>query len=299
MSKVSETSTPELAKRFSDLVVLPHTVFALPFAVSSFLLARRANLLSGIETPVLGPLVLIVLAVFFARSAAMGFNRLVDAKLDAKNPRTEGREIPSGKLGAGQVLGLVLVSSGLFVFVSGLLGWHCLVLSPLVLGILLGYSLTKRFTEYSHFALGLALACAPGGAWWVLRPEVEFLPLVMMATVVLWVGGFDILYSCQDVEFDRREGLHSIPAKLGVSAALRLARAVHLLAFIGFLSVGLSAGLGGSYFAGVLLIGFMLIAEHMIIKPRDLSRINRAFFTFNGFISLGYLVLIVVAANGS
>ncbi len=255
-------------------------------------------MLSGIETPLLGPLLLIVLAVFFARSAAMGFNRLVDAKLDAKNSRTEGRELPAGKLKRGQVLGLVLVSSGLFVLMSGLLGRHCLVLSPLVLCILLGYSLTKRFTEYSHFALGLALACAPGGAWWVLRPEVELLPVLMMFTVVLWVGGLDILYSCQDVSFDRREGLHSIPARLGVSKALGLARAVHLLAFLGFCSVGLSAGLGGSYFLGVLLIGFMLIAEHMIIKPRDLSRINRAFFTFNGFISLGYVLLIVVAASG-
>ena len=295
---MSETSGTELVSRFSDLVVLPHTVFALPFAVASFVLARRANMLSGIETPVLGPLVLIVLAVFFARSAAMGFNRLVDARLDAKNSRTEGRELPAGKLKRGQVLGLVVVSSGLFVLMSGLLGWHCLLLSPLVLGILLGYSLTKRFTEFSHFALGLALACAPGGAWWVLRPEVELLPLVMMATVVLWVGGFDILYSCQDVEFDRREALHSIPAKLGVSAALGLARVVHGLSFVGFCLVGVVAGLGWSYFVGVLLIGVMLVAQHGIISPRDLSRINRAFFTFNGFISLGYLVLIVVAANG-
>ena len=288
------SASTSILRQYSGLVALPHTVFALPFALASLLLASRA---AGERAVVqLGgfTFLLVLLALVFARTAAMAFNRLVDANIDARNPRTANRHIPKGELSKRSVAILVLLSSSLFLATAAALGMHCLVLAPLVLFVLLGYSLTKRFTSSSHLVLGLALALAPGGAWWVIYPEVSALPLLMMATVMLWVAGFDILYSCQDVSFDRANALHSIPAKIGVRNALRLSTVFHLLAFGGFFSVGLLADLSSSYFWGVLLIGIPLIGQHWLVSESDLSRINRAFFTFNGLISIGYFVLVLL-----
>ena len=276
--------------RLADLVVLPHSVFALPFAVAALLLAGRG-------VPRLEELLLIVVAVVSARTAAMGFNRIVDRGIDAENPRTAARELPSGAVTVAAARRLVVLSALVFLGAAALLGMHCLVLAPLVLGVLLGYSYTKRFTELSHLVLGLALGLAPGGAWWAVRPEVTATPLVLMLGVITWVGGFDIIYSCQDVEFDRGRGLFSIPSRFGVRRALLVSRALHVVAGGCFALVGALESLGPFYFAGLVPIGMLLAYQHSIVSESDLSRVNRAFFTTNGFVSIGYLVLVLACVR--
>lgn len=236
-----------------------------------------------------------IFAIVCARTAAMAFNRLVDANIDRKNPRTAEREIPRGTVSARQALLLTVGASSLFIFSAALLGFHCLVLSPLVLFVLLGYSFTKRFTPYSHLVLGLALALAPGGAWWVVRPEIHPVPLLLMAGVILWVGGFDILYSCQDTLFDRAHGIFSIPAQFGTERALQISFALHCLASACFIAVGLVAGLSQIYFLGMLVIVAILLYQHRLVNPVDFSRINRTFFTFNGIVSIAYLAVTLLA----
>lgn len=284
-------------KSFSKLVVLQHSVFALPFALASFLLADSRNhrfplSQSGIGMSVSTGL-LVIACVVFARTAAMAFNRYLDSPLDAENPRTATREIPSGEVSRAAALAITIGSSIVFLLGAGLLGLHCLVLAPFVLTILLGYSYAKRYTPYSHFVLGLALALAPGGAWWVLRPAVEALPLLLMLGVTLWVGGFDILYSCQDIEFDREHNLRSVPQTYGLTRALQFARWSHWFAFLCFLALAAFAELGSSYVFGVLVIGVLLVWQHRLVTAWDLSRINRAFFTFNGIISVFYFLVVV------
>ncbi|MCB0360106.1 MAG: putative 4-hydroxybenzoate polyprenyltransferase [Bdellovibrionales bacterium] len=275
-------------RTYSDFVVLPHSVFALPFAFAALLLAARAN------QAALSPLtvLLIVLCVVCARTAAMAFNRLVDSDIDAKNPRTAGRHLPSGAVTPASARRLVVLSSAGFFGGAALLGSHCLVLAPLVLGVLFGYSYTKRFTAASHAFLGLALALAPGGAWWVLRPEIEGTPLVLMGAVLLWVAGFDILYSCQDYEFDTENGLHSIPATLGIRRALLLSTVLHVGAFLLFIGVGVVANLAAPYYWFMLPLGALLIGQHALLRPDDLRLVNRAFFTFNGGVSIAYVLII-------
>ncbi len=280
---------------YSDLVVLPHSVFALPFALSALIFAAKGEPGAIPVVITLGTMVLVVLAVVAARTAAMAFNRLVDAVIDAKNPRTKERHLPSGQVASREVLILVLSASGLFLACAAALGWHCLVLAPFVLAILLAYSFAKRFTAYAHVILGLALALAPGGAWWVLRPQVQSTPLLLMAAVTVWVAGFDILYSCQDIEFDKQEGLHSIPARLGLKGALALSFILHVVAAALLFAVGISMGLGLVYFAGVSVINGILLFQHRGISETDLSRINRAFFGFNGVVSLAYLALALLS----
>lgn len=280
-------------KRYADLVVLPHSVFALPFALAAFLLAIREAVLPFDRTLV-GKGITVILAVVFARTAAMAFNRFIDWRIDAKNPRTAQREIPQGVVTPHNALMLVIGSSLAFLICAGALGAHCLALAPFVLVVLLGYSVTKRFTSLAHVALGLALGLAPGGAWWVIRPHVEALPLLLIVGVTLWVAGFDILYSCQDEEFDRQEGLHSIPQRFGIHRALNVARVLHLVSFVLFLSVGVVGELPNLYFGGMALIGGLLGYQHTLVSANDLSKINRAFFTTNGVISLGYFLLIVL-----
>ena len=281
-------------KRISDLVALPHSVFALPYALAAAIFASNKASLQGIET---GPreILLIICAVVTARTAAMAFNRLIDHEIDLKNPRTETRPLPSGTLSRTQVWSLVIISSGLFITFAGLLGNHCLVLSPLVLFVLLGYSLTKRFTSYCHVVLGLALALAPGGAWWAIYPSIETLPLLLMASVLFWVAGFDILYSCQDEYFDKEYNLFSVPAKFGIKNALRISSGLHTVSFIGFVLVGVLAKLSVIYYIGMGLIAIPFLGQHLLVKPNDLSKVNRAFFTFNGVISIAYLGLILIS----
>lgn len=288
---------PSLLRRYSSMIALPHAVFALPFALASLLLAEQANTAfpnryHGAQFSFLPTVILIVLAIVLARTAAMTFNRIIDAHIDALNPRTKSREIPSGQVSIRSAIMLTICCSMGFLIVSGLLGAHCLKLAPLVLLTLFAYSYTKRFTACSHLFLGLALALAPGAAWWVVRPSIEPTPLLIMFGVAFWVAGFDILYSCQDESFDVAHGLHSIPALLGTHKALLSARVCHLVSAICFLLVGWTADLGPMYYLGMIAIGILFVIQHSLISAEDLSRINKAFFTVNGIISLFYLLIV-------
>jgi 4-hydroxybenzoate polyprenyltransferase len=281
-------------KDYAALVALPHSVFALPFALAAFLYAYQANKAENIQgnSPIF-TLLLVVCAAIGARTAAMAFNRIIDRDIDKINPRTSLRELPAGKIEVSNAKVLCFLASVVFLISSALIGYHCLVLAPAVLTIVLGYSYTKRFTSLSHLVLGLCLALAPGGAWWALRPTVEALPLTMMVAVLLWVAGFDVLYSCQDVDFDRRSDLYSIPSKIGVTKALKLSFFLHIAAFLMLISTGYLAGLGMNYYVGMGLIGSLFVGQHWLIKPDDLSRINHSFFTFNGVLSLAYFLVVV------
>jgi 4-hydroxybenzoate polyprenyltransferase len=232
----------------------------------------------------------IVVAMVSARSAAMGFNRLVDHALDARNPRTSGRELPRGIVARGETWAFVAVSAAGLVLAAWRLNPLCLVLSPLALAIVLGYSYTKRFTAASHLFLGLSLAVAPVGAWLAIRGRFEAPPVVLALAVLLWVAGFDTLYACQDVEFDRREGLRSLPASLGVPRALLLARAMHVGTVLALLLLFGLVPLHRLYLAGVAGVAAILAWEHSLVRPGDLSQVMRA-FNLNGWLSLGYFAV--------
>jgi len=229
----------------------------------------------------------------------MGFNRLADQALDAKNPRTAARELPAGRLTRAAVWTATLLLAALFVIASFALNPLCGALSPVALAVIFGYSYTKRFTWASHFVLGLSLAMAPVGAWVAVRGSFlgpdAFVPWLLAATVVLWVAGFDVVYACQDLDFDRAYGLHSIPARLGIPRALLLSRILHLAALAGMAGVGIAAGLGGVYWAGLLGIAGLLAWEHRLLQPEDLSRLGLAFFNLNGIVSVGYLAVVLAA----
>jgi 4-hydroxybenzoate polyprenyltransferase len=284
------------ARQLLELIRFSHTVFALPFALLSAALAWR-------DEPFRWPdLAGILLCMVFARSAAMAFNRLADRRLDAANPRTAGRHLPAGTLSAAAVAAFTLVTAIGFVAACGLFllrqppnPWP-LVLAVPVLLFVLGYSLTKRFTSLAHFWLGAALMLAPVAAWVAVRGMTDMLPPVLLGLAVLfWVSGFDILYACQDADFDRRAGLHSVPARFGVPASLRVAAACHAVMFGLLVGLGFaSAHLGGVYFAGLAGIGGLLVYEHRLVRPDDLTRVNRAFFQVNGVISLGLFALVLV-----
>lgn len=261
------------------MIKIEHTVFALPFAFLGALLAARG-------LPQTAQIGWILLAMVGARSAAMGFNRLVDLPFDARNPRTANRALPKGDLTRGFVIAFVIASSIVFIFAASRLNRLSLALSPVALAIVFSYSYTKRFTWLAHVFLGLSLACAPIGAWIALRGSLSSTPLVLGLAVLLWTAGFDIIYACQDVEFDRRERLHSIPKRFGVAGALWISGALHLLMLgvLGFLFR--HEGLGLISFLGLALVGLLLAYQHCLVKPADLSRANMAFFTINGWISI-------------
>ena len=274
---------------YGRMIRFSHSIFALPFALAAFFLA---TLREGFDA---GKLFWVVVAMVGARSAAMGFNRWIDADIDAKNPRTANRELPRGALSKPQVLVFVILSSAALVAAASQLNPLCLALSPLALVIVFGYSFTKRFTMLSHLVLGLSLAIAPVGAWLAVRGQFELSPIPIGLAVLFWVGGFDILYSCQDVEFDRRQGLHSIPARFGVPRALLLARAAHAIAISSLLSLALVEPLHWSYFAGLGLIAALFLYEHSLVRADDLSKIDAAFFTVNGWIGVLFLATVVLA----
>ena len=274
---------------FGRMIKFSHSIFAMPFALAAFFLATRR---AGFDPETL---LWVIVAMVGARSAAMGFNRLVDADIDAKNPRTAKRELPTGALSRAQVIAFVLVSIVTLVFAAWRLNPLCFALSPVALVIVLGYSYTKRFTMLSHAVLGLSLAIAPVGAWLAVRGQFELTPVPIGLAVLFWVSGFDILYACQDIDFDRRESLQSIPARLGIPRALMLARAAHVLAIASLLLVAAVEPFHWSYFAGVASIAGLLACEHSLVKPHDLSRIDVAFFTINGWIGVLYLAIVVVA----
>jgi 4-hydroxybenzoate polyprenyltransferase len=262
-----------------EMVKIEHTIFALPFALLGAFLAVRG-------VPRAAQIGWILLAMVGARSAAMAFNRLVDLPFDARNPRTANRALPRKQLSRGFVVAFVVVSSSVLVFAASRLNRLSLELSPLALGIIFFYSYTKRFTWWTHFFLGLSLACAPVGAWIALRGDVTPTPLILALAVMLWVAGFDVIYACQDVEFDKGEPLHSIPKRFGVAAALWISGALHLT-MIGILAfLFWREGLGFLSFLGLAVVALLLAYEHSLVRPRDLSRANTAFFTINGWISI-------------
>jgi 4-hydroxybenzoate polyprenyltransferase len=271
------------------MIRFPHSVFALPFALTAAALAARG---SGITVR---QIFWIVVAMVAARSAAMGFNRLVDHTIDARNPRTAGRELPRGILSRGEVVAFVVLSSAALVLAAGMLNPLCLALSPVALAIVFGYSYTKRLTTASHLVLGLALAVAPVGAWLAVRGRLEAVPVVLGLAVLLWVAGFDTIYACQDAGFDREEGLHSLPARFGVAPALLLARAMHAVAVLLLLAVYWLAPLHPLYLVGVAGVAILLAWEHSLVRADDLSRVMHA-FNLNGWVSLGYFAFTLAAA---
>ncbi len=277
-----------------EMVKIEHTIFALPFAFLGAIFAVR-----GMPRP--AQIGWILLAMVGARSAAMAFNRLADLSFDAKNPRTANRALPARQVTKSFVVAFILGSSVIFMFAASRLNLLSLELSPLALAIIFFYSYTKRFTWLAHLFLGISLACAPIGAWIALRGDIASTPLILGLAVVLWVAGFDIIYSCQDIEFDKREPLYSIPKRFGVGAALWISALFHLvmLGMLGFLFW--REGLGVLSFAGLLVVGLLLAYEHSLVRPSDLSRANTAFFTINGWISvlLFLTTMIDLLWNGS
>ena len=239
-------------------------------------------------------LVWIVMCMVGARSAAMAFNRIIDARFDAKNPRTQGRAIPSGRVDESSYWLFLIAFSLVFIFSAGMLNQLALYLSPLALIIIFFYSLTKRFTVYSHFWLGLAISIAPVGAWVAIREEISFVSLLLGTAVVFWLVGFDILYSCMDVEFDRENNLKSIPQKFGIENALRIAFVSHGLMIL-FLVILLKFvdELGILYSVGVIIVAGLLTYEHSLVRPSDLTKINIAFFNMNGIISIGLMFFVI------
>src|ERR1035438_6749890 len=267
-----------------DMIKFEHSVFALPFALTGALLAWRQN---GFDTHGVWRQVLwIVVAMVAARSAAMAFNRVIDADIDSRNPRTKMRHLPAGLLTRGFTWGFVIVASLLLFFAAFELNPLCLRLAPLALAILLFYSYTKRFTAFSHLVLGLSLGIAPAAAWIAVRGSLDPRILLLTAAVMFWTAGFDVIYSCQDYDFDREEGLWSVPRVLGIVAALRVAKLLHVSMVGCLLALVYTLHVGALALAGVAAIVVLLIYEHSLVKPTDLSRVNAAFFTMNGYVSV-------------
>ena len=273
---------------YGRMIKFSHSVFALPFALSG---AALAATVAGISVVQIG---WIVLAMVAARSAAMGFNRIADRHIDAANPRTQNRELPRGivsPMGAGV---FVFLSAVALIGAAAQLNELCLYLSPLAIAIVFLYSYTKRFTWLSHIVLGVSLALAPIGAWIAVTGHFDLPPLVLGIAVLSWVAGFDILYSCQDVAFDSQTGLYSIPARFGLSRSLHIARGLHLTAVLLMAFLGNLMDLEVIYFSGVILIAALLVYEHAIVKPDDLTKINMAFMTMNSLVSVAYFVFTLV-----
>ena len=265
-----------------------HSVFALPFALAGALLASRVV---PITWPVVG---WILLAMVAARSAAMGFNRLVDARMDALNPRTAAREIPRGAMSIGEATGFVVLASAVFVYASWRLNTICFVLSPVALAIVFWYSLAKRYTTWTQLYLGLAMAVAPVGGWLAVGGRGGWEPWLLATAIGLWVGGFDVLYACQDVEFDRAHNLHSIPARFGVARALTLSRAMHVVAVVCLLALAAVTPLPWFYLLGVGVVALLLAYEQSLVSAADLSQVKRA-FDLNGYVGVLYLIVLAVS----
>jgi 4-hydroxybenzoate polyprenyltransferase len=292
-------SGQSLPVRLANFVKLPHTVFAMPFALVGVLFA---SVIAPVTPVIVG---WVLLAFTSARFAAMAFNRLVDRDVDAINPRTKMRELPAGTLTVGQARISIVITSGLFVFASWMLNPVCFALSPVALLWVLGYSYTKRFTRWSHLWLGLGLAIAPVGGylavtgawsdpWWML--------CVLALAVMCWSGGFDMIYALQDAEFDAKHGLHSVPSTFGVPTAIAIARSLHVVAVLSFAAVMAAQPLGsaspvvtGVLWAAVVGVALMLLWEHRLVKADDLSKVDAAFFTMNGLISMGFLAVVFAA----
>jgi 4-hydroxybenzoate polyprenyltransferase len=274
------TATAKNVRTTLDMIKIEHTLFALPFAFLGAVLAAGG-------LPTAQQALWITLAMVGARSCAMAFNRIADREIDARNPRTSGRALPAGSLSVGFVWAFTLVSAALFFTAAAMLNRLTLVLAPVALLSVLLYSYTKRWTMLSHLVLGWCLAIAPAGAWIAVRGALDSpVPLLLSLVVMLWTAGFDVLYACQDYDFDRRAGLHSIPRHLGVARALWISRLFHAQAFSTLVALYLVTGLGALALAGVAATGALLVYQHTLVRANDLSRLNAAFFTTNAFVSV-------------
>ena len=269
-----------------EMIKFEHSVFALPFALVGALLAARA----GGGLPTWRQILWIVVAMVGARSAAMTMNRIADVEYDRRNPRTAKRALPAGELSLGFAWAFTALASAVLVIAAWHLNRLALELSPVALAILFFYSYTKRFTSWSHFVLGFCLGISPAAAWIAIRGSLDARMLILCAAVTLWVGGFDVLYACQDVEFDRAAGLHSIPKKLGIAKALLFARAMHVVMIALLAWLAWSFHLAWPAWAGIAVVAALLAYEHSLVKPNDLSKMNAAFFAVNGYISLLFLL---------
>lgn len=268
-----------------EMIKWEHSIFALPFALCGAMLAAAG-------VPGWHQLVWIVVAMISARSAAMAFNRVADAGLDAANPRTQTRALPAGTLSPAFVTTFVVISSAIFIFAAAQLNHLALILSPVALAVLLLYSYAKRVTRWSHLVLGFALGIAPTAAWIAVRGSLDPRILLLTAAVTFWVAGFDVLYACQDYEFDRTTGLHSIPRFFGIRRSLTIARIFHAVMLLLLIAFVLSFGLGKLAVAGVLAVALLLAYEHSLVSPADLSKLNAAFFTMNGVISVVFFLFV-------
>jgi 4-hydroxybenzoate polyprenyltransferase len=270
----------EKLKTTLRMIKFEHTLFALPFAFLGAVLAAEG-------LPSWRQMLWITVAMFGARSAAMTFNRIIDRRFDAENPRTAGREIPSGKLSVRFAWSFLTASVILFEIAAYSLNWLTFALSPVALASVLGYSYAKRFTSFAHLILGWALAISPTAAWIAVRGAIDSeIPLLLSLVVMMWTAGFDVMYACQDYEFDRKAGLRSIPARFGIKNSLWIARLFHAQAFFVLILLYLASGLGWLSLAGVVAVGALLVYQHTLVKPDDLSKMNAAFFTTNAFVSV-------------
>ena len=271
-----------------EMIKWEHSIFALPFALCGAMLASNG-------WPTAWQLLWIVVAMVAARSAAMAFNRFADAEIDGANPRTSKRALPAGILSKEFVAAFVVIASAVFVFSAAMLNRLTLILSPLALAIVFLYSYTKRFTKWSHLVLGFALGIAPAAAWIAIRGSLDSRILLLTGAVTFWVGGFDVLYACQDCEFDTSFGLHSVPCHYGIANALMLARTMHALMLLFLFAVVFAFGLGKLAIGGVIVVAALIAYEHSLVSAKDLSKLNAAFFTMNGIISV--VLFLFVAAD--
>lgn len=282
------THKPKINDYFS-LVTFSHTIFALPFAVIGFLLAVDSEFYEfSLKT-----FILVILCMVFARSAAMGFNRYADRHIDVLNPRTKEREIPSGKVSPQAALIFIIANCLAFIVCTYYINPICFYLSPIALGLILGYSITKRYTAFCHLVLGLALSLAPVGAWLAVRGRFEMLPIAYGGVVLFWVAGFDMIYALQDQDFDKKNNLHSIPALIGDKATLRLARIFHFISGGILVAIMALSSVGVLHVIGTLAFCALLYYQHTLVKPGDLSKVNRAFFTTNGIASVIFSCFVI------
>jgi 4-hydroxybenzoate polyprenyltransferase len=293
--QMSNTPTPKV-KSYLSLIVFSHTIFAMPFAVIGYLLAVKTENVS-FSWKLFG---LVILCMVFARSAAMGFNRYIDRKFDAQNPRTAIREVPAGIISPNAALGFVIINSLLFIAATWFINPMCFFLSPIALGVILGYSYTKRFTALCHVILGIGLSLAPIGAWLAatgswhkINGDFVWLPLLYSFAVIFWVSGFDMIYALQDADFDKENKLHSVPARLGKKGALRVSEILHLISASLIWFAGYYGSFGILYWIGAAIYTGLLVYQHSIVKPDDLSRVNRAFGTTNGIASVIFAAFVI------
>jgi 4-hydroxybenzoate polyprenyltransferase len=265
-----------------EMIKFSHTVFAFPFALMGVVLASLAN---GIA-PTFGQIFWVCIAMIGARTGAMGLNRIIDARIDADNPRTAERHLPAGRVSSGEAWLMVLGAFTLLLIAAWMLNPLCLKLSPIAIFFLVLYSYCKRFTSMAHIVLGICLAAAPVGAWIALRGDIGWPVMVLGLAVLFWVAGFDIFYALQDYEFDRDKGLFSIPSRFGVERSFQITRVFHIIMILLLLLLAFSQGLGLIYLLGVLVVAGLLVYEHTLVRPDDLSRLDAAFFNMNGYISV-------------